>query len=370
MGIAERKAAQQFEQTHYPKLLQDLQAAAGFEVPVEVDWASLSVEGFAHLYAEAWPKVYFLPLAAALRAVGQDAPGRQPLQGTLGRIVIRNTSGNTSPSGFARLQDGVLTLDHEPLTNVDQGDERQRAIQQALEASPEPRRLRADDPLRAFLEWGAKGVDGVLAAVERIAARQQAGIPLVLPRLTLSLRSGRAVSGFVREVMEDRREGRAVLLYIPRESGIPCDEAVIIPVGTIETVSILDVPAFGALEREAQAVPPLLQVRRQLSTLEASVRAATGASLSLGLAPGAGGTADELRALGFLAERTREALETLVKDELVRAALREQVQRIHLGTGTQASVSLVDGTLEVTTSRRPPGWYTRRELEGALQAAL
>ena len=372
MGIAERKAAKQFEETHYAKLKKDIDAAARFEVPVEVDWTSLAVEGYEHLYEETWPKVYFAPLIAALRAISQDALGRESLQGSLKRVVIRNTRGNSYASGFATFQGGVLTLDHEPATNVDQVDDRQEAIQKALEAAPEaPNAYAEDNPLRAFLDWDAKGVDAALYAVLRIAGRQEAGIPLVLPRVTLSLRSGRAVSGFVKEMLEDRREGRAVLLYVPRESGIPYDEAIIIPVGTIETLGILDVPAFGALKRDAVPVPSLLQLRRQLAAVEARVRTATETQLVLGLAPGVNAaSAEELRALGFLAERAKEVLEALAKDDIGRSALREQVKRVHLRADKQASVSFADGTLELVTGRRPVDWYTRGELEAAVQSAL
>ncbi|MFP2907863.1 hypothetical protein ACLESD_23010, partial [Pyxidicoccus sp. 3LFB2] len=274
MGIAERKAAKQFEESLYPKLKQDIDDAAGFPVPVEVDWSSLAVGGYEHLYAEAWPKVYFEPLIAALRALGQDALGRETLRGSLKRVVIRNNAGNASASSVATFQDGVLTLDHEPVTNVDDVKDRQEAIQKALEAEPATPNVYAEkDPLRAFLEADVKGLDAALYAVLRIAGREQAGIPLVLPRVTLSLRSGRTVSGFVREMLEDRREGRAVLLYSPAERGMPYDEATLIPVGVIETLSILDMPAFGALQRDAVPVPSLLQLRRQLAAVEARVRA-------------------------------------------------------------------------------------------------
>ncbi|MCP3135950.1 hypothetical protein [Pyxidicoccus xibeiensis] len=371
MGIAERKAAKQFEETHYPKLKKDLDAAARFEVTVEVDWASLAAEGYEHLYEEAWPKVYFAPLIGALRAICQDDLGRESLQGSLRRVVIRNSAGNSSASSVARFQDGVLTLDHEPVTNVDEVEDRQQAIQQALESAPTPANVYAEDLLRAFTDSGAKGLDAVLHAALSMAGRQEAGIPLVLPRLTLSLRSGRAVSGFVKDILEDRREGRAVLLYQPRESDTPYDDAVIIPVGTIETVTVHDVPAFGALKRDAVPVPSLLQLKRQLAALEARVRAATETALVVGLAPGINaGSADELRALAFLAERTREVLDALVKDDVGRAALREKVKRIHLRTDRHPAVSLTEGTLELVNGRRPLDWYPRQELETAVQNAL
>lgn len=48
----------------------------------------------------------------------------------------------------------------------------------------------------------------------------------------------------------------------------------------------------------------------------------------------------------------------------------EKVKRVHLRTDKHASVALTDGTLEVTTGRLPVDWYTREELEAAVQSAL
>ncbi|MFP2912405.1 hypothetical protein ACLESD_46770, partial [Pyxidicoccus sp. 3LFB2] len=91
----------------------------------------------------------------------------------------------------------------------------------------------------------------------------------------------------------------------------------------------------------------------------------------LGLAPGFNATsAEALRALGFLAERTREVLEALVKDDVGRATLREKVKRIHLRTDKHPAVTLTDGTLELVTGLRPVDWYPRQELENAVQSAL
>lgn len=371
MGIAERKAAKQFEETHYPKLKKDIDDAARFAVPVEVDWASLAVEGYEHLYEETWPKVYFTPLIGALRAISQDDLGRESLQGSLKRVVIRNTAGNAYASSVATFQRGVLTLDHEPATNVDEVKDRQDAIQTALESAPEALNVyETKDPLGAFLDADVKGAEGALDAVLHIAGRQQAGIPLAIPRVTLYLRSGRAVSGFVKGLLEDRNEGRSVLLYVPAEGGILYEEAAIIPMDVIETLS-LDVSSFGTLQRDAVAVPSLLHLRRQLATMEARVRTATESSIVLGLAPGVDATsAEELRALGFLAERTREVLEALLKADLGRAALREEVKRIHLRTDKVRAVTCRDGTLELVTVRRPVDWYTRQELEKAVHHAL
>ncbi|HYH97872.1 hypothetical protein [Hyalangium sp.] len=370
MGIAERKAASQFEETIYPKLKKEIDAAAHFEVPVEVDWNTLTVDGYQHLYEEAWPKIYFTPLIGALKAIAVDDLGREVLRSALKRVVIRNTTGAASGTSMVRFQDGVLTLDHEPVTNVDNLEDRQEHIQKALEAAPEDAG-HPEDPLAAFLAWNAHGVDATLFVLQKLAWRQQAGIPVILPRMTLLMRSGRGVTGILREILEDRREGRSVLVWVPRESGMPYDDLVLVPVNTIEAISVHDAPAFGALRRDAPPTPSLLELRRRLAALETQLRGLLETSVSVGLGPEVQATsAKDLRALGFLADRAREVLEGLGKDKVGKAALREKVQRIQLSVADDKGVAVSGHALELTTGRRPVDWYTRKELEEAVQSAL
>lgn len=369
MGIAERKAASHFEETSYPKLKKDIDDAAHFEVRLEVDWNSLAVEGYEHLYEEAWPKVYFTPLIQALKTIAVDDLGREVLRGSLKRVIIRNAEGNYSGASMVHYHDGVLTLDHQPVTNVDSVQERQEAIQRVLEAAPDEKV--PTDPLEAFLSWKAYGVGAVINALQRIAGRRGVGIPLRLPRMTLLMRSGRNVSGLLRDVLEDRHEGRILLVHVPRESGMPEEDVVLVPVNTVEAISVHDVPAFGSLGRDAPPTPSLLQLRRRLAALELKLRGHTEASVSVGLALGGQApSAQELRALGFLAERAHEVLLALAEDKTGRAALRAKVQRLQLRVAERSSVSFSDHTLELLIGRHPVDWCTRQELEQAVQSAL
>ncbi|HVG57934.1 MAG TPA: hypothetical protein VNA24_05225 [Hyalangium sp.] len=370
MGLAERRVASQFEESTYPKLKKEIDAAASFEVPVEVDWSSLAVEGASHRYEEAWPKVYFTPLIGALKAIAADELGREVLQSTLKRVVIRNTTGASTGVSMVSFRDGVLTLDHEPVTHVDNVEERQAAIQKALEAAPEES-VSAEDPLAAFLEWNVEGVDATLSVLQKLVWSQQSGIPVELPRMTLLLRSGREVTGVLREILEDRRESRAVLVWVPRRRGMLSDDLVIVPVGNIEAITVHDAPAFGALRRDAAPALSLLELRRRLAGLETWLRAQLETQVSVGLGADVQTTsAKDLRALGFLLDHARAVLEALIKDEAGKAALREEIQRIHLGVAYHKNVSVTGTTLELTTGRRPVDWYTRKELEEAVQSAL
>ncbi len=71
--------------------------------------------------------MYFQPLADALHAVAADDLGKSALREGLSKIVIRNTGISCT--------DGVLTFDHKPQTNIDDGEERAKGLQRVLESA-------------------------------------------------------------------------------------------------------------------------------------------------------------------------------------------------------------------------------------------
>lgn len=128
MGLAERRGVKNFEDKAYPELKRRMDEAAGFEVPVEVDWASLGVDDYAHLYDESFPKVYFEPVITAFQSITIDDMGREALRDGLKKVIVRH-----SGSQDLSFEGGVLTVDHHPVTNVDYWEERRDTLQKALE---------------------------------------------------------------------------------------------------------------------------------------------------------------------------------------------------------------------------------------------
>ena len=133
MGLAERRGVEQFKNDDYPGWKSRIDEAAGFDVPVEVDWQELAVADYASSYPDFFPQVYFQPLVDALSAVTIDDLGKSAIREGLSKIVIRNTDQFYSTSGIS-FADGVLTFDHKPHTNVGDGEERAKGLRQALEA--------------------------------------------------------------------------------------------------------------------------------------------------------------------------------------------------------------------------------------------
>lgn len=94
----------------------------------------MAADGYSTSYDESWPKVYFTPLIEALKDITRDDMGKEALHSSLKKIVIENRSGIYYGDRMASWADGVLTLDHEPCTNVDNISERQDGIRKLLES--------------------------------------------------------------------------------------------------------------------------------------------------------------------------------------------------------------------------------------------
>ena len=133
MNLAERRVVAEFESNHYPELQKRVEEAAGFAVPIEVRWESLAVPGESHLYREHWPLVFFEPLIIGLSTVCRDATGKEAVRNGLHKVVIQNTKGCCYGSCWASFADGVLTLDHEALTNSTDIADRTKGLVAALE---------------------------------------------------------------------------------------------------------------------------------------------------------------------------------------------------------------------------------------------
>jgi hypothetical protein len=135
MGLAERRAVKAFQDDRAPALLADITSIVGDGVEIEVRWDALATDEQAHLYDECWPQIYFAPLAAALRTIAVDDMGKEALASSLKKIVVTNESGIYNGERWASFDGGVLTLDHEPCTNVAREQDRIDGIVKILESN-------------------------------------------------------------------------------------------------------------------------------------------------------------------------------------------------------------------------------------------
>ena len=133
MGLKERRFTQEFIANSFPALQNEINQAAGFSVPLEISWDTLFEDTYLHLYNDTYPKVYFLPLIEALKAIAVDDFGRELLQKGLQKVSIVNTSDHHSPERGMTFTNGVLTIDHSPVLNADKVEERAEYLITLLE---------------------------------------------------------------------------------------------------------------------------------------------------------------------------------------------------------------------------------------------
>jgi hypothetical protein len=133
MGLSERRATKEFQDSAFPKLKTELISAIGTEVEIEVAWDKLAENESAHLYAESWPKVYFQPAIEAFKSVCRDEMGKEAVKGALKKIVITNSVDNYNSDNWAKFSNGIVTLDHKPCTNIDYVDDRAKSLVSVLE---------------------------------------------------------------------------------------------------------------------------------------------------------------------------------------------------------------------------------------------
>jgi len=135
MGLAEKRAVKEFQDGAFLEWKKKIDAAAGMTIEIEVKWEQLAEDGMSHLYAEAWPKVYFEPVEAALKSICADAMGKEALHGALKKISIVNENKIYYGDRWSKFEGGVLMLDHQPHSNIDDIKDRTEGVVKTLENS-------------------------------------------------------------------------------------------------------------------------------------------------------------------------------------------------------------------------------------------
>ena len=133
MGLKENRFTKTFQEEQFPQLMAQIIEAAGFNVPLNIEWETLFEDRFMHLYNDSYPKIYFLPLIDALKSITADDMGKEALAESLKEIRITNTKDHHNPKNGFTFSDGVLTIDHSPIINADHVEERTTVLSELLE---------------------------------------------------------------------------------------------------------------------------------------------------------------------------------------------------------------------------------------------
>ncbi|WP_222863974.1 hypothetical protein [Pigmentiphaga aceris] len=138
-SLAERRAIATYEKEQYPAWQKKIQQAAGFDVPIEVNWNSIAMPGDAEHYAkdDYFVKTIFQPIEVALADITKDDMGKAALKDKLKKISVVYNEAGASASAYkerVKFDAGVLTVNFRPFTNTDEVKDRADAIRLALEA--------------------------------------------------------------------------------------------------------------------------------------------------------------------------------------------------------------------------------------------
>lgn len=132
MGLLEKRALKAFQEDNYQKLLSEINTLAGYTIEFDIKWDNITKDDYAAMYDEAFTKVYFTPFIEALKEITADDMGKEALQETLKKVVIKNEGGFVYGSTAYSFSDGVLTIDHEPFSNIDNITERSMELGKLL----------------------------------------------------------------------------------------------------------------------------------------------------------------------------------------------------------------------------------------------
>ncbi|MBB1335291.1 hypothetical protein H5154_19870 [Pseudoalteromonas sp. SR44-5] len=134
MGLKEKKAARDFQENNLEDLKKKVFDAAKFEFEIEIDWDSLSVDNYAHLYSQTWTQIYFEPMIIAFSKMCADSFSQEAIQDDLKKVVIQNIGDISNANKYSSYSNGVLTLNHSSIANAEnQIEDRAKALQDTVE---------------------------------------------------------------------------------------------------------------------------------------------------------------------------------------------------------------------------------------------
>ena len=132
MGLLEKRAIKSFQENAYLNLVKEINTIAGFDIEFDVKWDTIALEDYASLYEEGFTKVYFTPIINAFKEISIDDLGKQALKETLNKVIIKNEKNISYGSYAYSYENKCLTIDHQPITNIDNIDERSTELAKLL----------------------------------------------------------------------------------------------------------------------------------------------------------------------------------------------------------------------------------------------
>lgn len=133
MGLKEKRIIQAFQKNLFPALETHINTAAGYTVPLNIAWDTLMENRFSHLYNDTFPKIYFLPLIEAFKAICVDDMGVELLKAGLKEVIIVNENNESNLNRAITFEEGILKINHSPVINADKIEDKAARIISLLE---------------------------------------------------------------------------------------------------------------------------------------------------------------------------------------------------------------------------------------------
>ncbi len=134
MGLAEKRIVKAYQEGTYKTLVGEINALGGYDLEFEVNWDSLSNNTYSHIWENTFSQIYFTPIINAFKEITADDMGKEALQESLKKIVIKDDNDNFSPSSAYSFEDNTLIIDHSSYSNADNVDERSTFLTEFLES--------------------------------------------------------------------------------------------------------------------------------------------------------------------------------------------------------------------------------------------
>lgn len=140
VGLAERRAITDYEKDVWPKYEREIQDLAGFPVAIILDAKTLALPGLADSYSsdDYLRKPIIDPLLQAIGTITVTEIGRTALKDGLRSIVIHydeTTAPSSNYRGGVKMENGVLTINWKPNSNIDDVEPRASALLSVIESS-------------------------------------------------------------------------------------------------------------------------------------------------------------------------------------------------------------------------------------------
>ncbi|NMH86441.1 hypothetical protein [Flavivirga algicola] len=134
MGLAEKRIVKAYQEGTYKTLVNEINTLGGYDLDFEVNWESLSNNDYSHIWENTFSQIYFTPIINAFKEITADDMGKEALQESLKKIVIKDEKDNFSPGSAYSFEDNTLIIDHSSYSNADNVEERSKFLTEFLES--------------------------------------------------------------------------------------------------------------------------------------------------------------------------------------------------------------------------------------------